>query len=370
MTTQSLNDITNNQNDENPIRELFHKIQNLFGYLLSKWIVILACCIMGGLLGLSYAWTKKPNYTATTTFVLEDEGTSSVGLGNIGGLASMVGVDLGGGGGGIFQGDNILELYRSRTMIEKTLLTEVEYIKKKQLLVDCYIDFNNLREKWIKNEELKNIQFSGNYSLKTNSNYLAINRLRDSILGVIVNDINKNYLNVAKLDKKSSIIMAEVKADDEVFAKAFNDAIVKNVNDFYMKTKTKKSLDNITILQQKVDSVRTVMNGAIYSAAAVTDATANLNPTRQVQRMVPVQRSQFTAETNKIILGELVKNLELSKITLRKEMPLIQVVDIPIYPLRKVVLSRTTSTILGILIGAIISFVFLSFKYIYKTVLK
>lgn len=130
-----------------------------------------------------------------------------------------------------------------------------------------------------------------------------------------------------------SIIKIDVKSENEVFAKEFNEALVMEVNEFYIQTKTKKSLDNIVILQHKTDSVRAVMNGAISSAAIIVDATPNLNLTKQAQRIVPSQRSQFSAETNKAILGQLVQNLEMSKMALMKEAPLIQKVDEPIYPL-------------------------------------
>ncbi|WP_443936897.1 lipopolysaccharide biosynthesis protein [Pedobacter sp. MW01-1-1] len=282
----------------------------------------------------------------------------------------MAGVDLGSGGGGIFQGDNILELYKSRKMIEQTLLTEVDYEGKKQLLIDRYIAFNTLKDKWKEKPELLTINFSERLPLKSQILNLKSERLRDSVLGTIVADINKNYLTVAKPDKKLSIIKAEVKASDEFFAKAFDEQIVKNVNDFYVQTKTKKSVENVQILQQKTDSVRAVMNGAIYTAAAVADATPNLNPTRQVQRIAPAQRSQFSAETNKAILSSLVQNLEMAKISMRKDAPLIQIVDEPVYPLRKDVFSKIKGIILGGIILGFLSVIYLIFKIILKNILS
>jgi len=318
-------------------KEFFLIVRDWYQYALSKWLIIVLFGVIGGCLGFAYSFTKKPIYTATTTFVLEETDKGG-GLGQYAGLASMVGVDLGGGGGGIFVGDNILELYKSRTMIQKTLLTEVEYKGKKELLIDRYIEFNKLREAWKVNPELAGINF------KKSTHFT---RIQDSILGKVTININENYLNVAKPDKKLNIIKAEVKCSDEFFAKMFNEQIVKNVNDFYIQTKTKKSLANVNILQQKTDSVRAVMDGAIYSGAVVADATPNLNPTRQVQRIAPMQRSQFRAETNKSILAELVTNLELSKIALRKETPLIQVIDQPIFPLDVNKLGRLKAIIIG-----------------------
>jgi len=348
------------ETDEISLKELVSKFDKVVGYLLSKWLIIVCFIGLGSLVGFSYAKFKRPVYTAITSFVL-DSGDQGGGMGQYAGLASMVGIDLGsGGGGGIFSGDNILELYKSRTMIEKTLLTEIEYDDKKQLLVDRYIDFNKLREIWAKKPGLSEIRF------KTHEPFT---RLQDSVLGVIANEITKGYLKVAKPDKTLSIIRVEVKSYDEVFAKAFNDEIVKNVNDFYVQTKTKKSLNNVMILQQKTDSVTRVMNGAIYSGAIATDVTPNLNPTRQVQRVVPVQRSQFTAETNKAILVELVKNLELSKISLRKETPLIQVIDKPIFPLSKESLGKLKGLVIGGVLGGFIVCLVLIIRRLFKGVL-
>jgi hypothetical protein len=337
-------------NNEISIKEVGFKLKLWYDDVKSKWLIILGLGVLAALAGYYYASSKVPLYTATTTFVLENSEASS-GLGQYSGLASMVGLDLGGGGGGIFQGENILELYKSRSMITKTLLSEVDDDGKKQLLVNRYIDFKHLREKWAKNPALTNLRFEG----KTNGQ-IPHSRLQDSVLAAIAADINKSSLIVVKPDKNLSIIRVDVQTSDEFFSKKFNDQIVKNVNDFYIQTKTKKSLINVSILQHKVDSVTRVMNGAIYTVAAVADATPNLNPTRLLQRTAPMQRSQFSAETNKAILAELVKNLELSKISLLKETPLIQIVDEPQFPLERYKLgSMKAAVICGIAVMALAS---------------
>lgn len=359
-----------NSKGENEIspKELILKIQNWWRYLLSKWITIVLVGLLGGALGLWYAATNKPIYTATTTFVLEDE-KGSGGLGNLAGLASMAGVDLGGSGGGIFQGENILGLYKSRAMLEKTLLSTVVHNGKEQLLIDRFIQSTQLRNKWADKPQLLNLSFKSDV-IQDGFPSLKVNRLRDSIISDITTELNKKYLSVAKPDKKLSTIRVDVRAKDEFFAKAFNDQLVKNVNEFYVNTKTQKTLRNVKILQHKTDSVRAVMNGAIYSAVAIADATPNLNPTRQIQRIAPTQRSQFSAETNKAILAEMVKNLEMTKMSLLRETPLIQVIDQPVYPLNIDRIGYVKGGAVGSLLLGFIVCLIITIKYIIKGILE
>lgn len=297
------------------LKQTAHLFSDWFAYLRARTGIIVGIAVLGGILGLTYGFLKKPVYTAATSFVLENGEGGEGGLGQYLGLASMVGLDIG-GGGGVFHGDNIFELYKSRQMIQKALLEPLGN-DTAQRLIDRYLAFNKIAG-------AEGVSFNGPFT-----------RLQDSIMREVVLKINKHHLSVGKPNQRIDVIRVEIKSKDELFAKEFNNQLVKNVNEFYVQTKTKKSSNNVAILQHKTDSVRAVMNGAIYSVAAVNDATPNLNPTRQVQRMAPVQRSQFTAETNKAVLEELLKNLELSKISLSKETPLIQVIDEPIFPLER-----------------------------------
>ncbi|OJW16921.1 Wzz/FepE/Etk N-terminal domain-containing protein [Mucilaginibacter sp. 44-25] len=341
-----------NSTDRISLKDLKVKFIALKKYLFSKWVSIIAISIVGLFIGVAYAIVKKTTYKAITTFVLENNGNGNA-LSQYAGIASMMGIDIGGGKSGLFQVDNIVELYQSDFMIRKTLLSPTTGGDKNGLLVDRFISFNNLKDKWKNKPDLQNISFS----IDTTRN----KRTRDSLLSDFTEDIRKHYLTVGKLNDNSNIIKVEVNAVDELFAKEFADKIVSNVNRFYIQTKVKASAENLKILQHQTDSVRNVLNGAIYQAAAITDATPNLNPTRQILR-APVQRSQVNAEANKQMYSELVKNLELAKITTRKETPLIQVVDSPIYPLPKKDIKIPVGGIVGFIIAFVVAILFFSLK--------
>ncbi len=350
--------------DEVSVKELIVSLQGWVRYLWSKWLILLLAGVIGGALGLWYAFAKTPVYKATTTFVLEG-GEGQGRMSQYAGMAAMVGINLGGSGGGLFQGDNILELYKSRSMLEQTLLSTIDS-ETEELLIERYVTYNKLDEAWVDNPPLASLDFRQD---PTQFNAETL-RVRDSVITDIVNSVRSNLLNVSKPDKNLSIIQVEVTSPDETFSKSFNENLVRRVNDFYVQTKTKKSTDNIAILEAKVDSVREVMSGAIYSAARISDATPHLNPTRQTQRIGPSQEAQFSAETNKVILSQLVQNLEMARMAQLQEQPLIQLVDTPVYPLPVDRLGKAKGIVIGgFLLGFLTLLTLIGLKW-YRDVMR
>lgn len=346
------------QNDEISLKELFLKIGEWYRYLLTKWKGILLISILGAFMGVAYAYFNKPVYTATCTFVL-DEGKSGGALSQYAGLAAMAGINLGGASDGLFQGDNIIELYKSRTMLLKTLLSYGRFDGKKELLISRYIKINKLRERWekSKNSELKHLSFNIPVEKYT--------RLNDSVMSSIVGEINKAYLSVSKPDKKLSIIKVDVKSVDEQFAKVFNEAVVANVNQFYFETKTKKSTSNLDILQHQADSVRAVLNSSLGGAASAIDANPNPNLALRVLG-VPSQRKQIDIQANTAIYAEIVKNLEMARLTGRQEAPLIQIIDQPVFPLQMVKFSKLKGLVFGIFFSLTVCIIYWSIVFILR----
>ncbi|PJJ10922.1 subunit length determinant protein [Flavobacterium sp. 1] len=337
-------------NDEISLKELLQKVKEWYVYLLSKWKIIVLAGIVGAALGLTYSFIKKPIYTATLTFALEDEKSSGGGLGGALGLASSFGIDLGGGGGSIFSGSNLTELFKSRTMVEQTLLTPVTVNGKVISLAEMYIQLNKWRESWNDNPKYSKIQFLPD----TKRKYFT--RVHDSILGVIYQNLSQTSLSVAQKDKKISIISMDVASTNELFSLYFCEALARQVGRFYVDTKSKKARMNMEILERQTDSIRAELNGAITGVAVANDNTFMLNPALNVRR-APSARRQVDVQANTAILTELVKQTELAKVTLRKETPLIQVIDRPILPLPKERFGKAKGLVMGgFLVGFLMVF--------------
>jgi len=205
-------------NDEISLKELLEEFRKLYTYLLSQWKNIVLAGVIGVVLGLAYSFIKKPVYTATLTFALEDE-KGGGGLGGALGLASSFGIDLGGGGGSIFTGSNLAELFKSRTMVEQTLMTPVEVNGKVISLAEMYIQNNKWRDSWNDEPKFKDIQFLP----ETKRKYFT--RVHDSILGEIYKDLAKSSLSVAQIVEKVSIIPLDVASVLELFSHYLYDVL-------------------------------------------------------------------------------------------------------------------------------------------------
>jgi hypothetical protein len=352
-----------NQTDKNEVaqaskNDIFLKLIFIIKYLKSKWIFILTTSIICALLGLAYSIFKKPVYNAECTFVLEDSGKGNS-FGQYSSLASLAGINV--GGGGIFEGDNIIELYKSRTMLEKALLSEVNIEGKEQTLIERYVSFNKLRDNWKKNDHISSINFEGDPN--------HFNRKQDSIITDIVDFFNKKLLNVDKLDKKLSIICVQFSSKDELFAKEFTNKLVERVNEFYVQTKTKKAYQNVQILQYQIDSIKSILNSSINGVASANDSNPNANPLISVLRTTS-QKKQVDVQASLAIYSEIAKNLELSKISLRQETPLIQVIDRPILPLNKVQLKKFTGLLIGGVLGVLLAISYLAARFFFKEIYK
>ena len=166
-----------------------------------------------------------------------------------------------------------------------------------------------------------------------------------------------------------SITNIEVISENEKFAKVFCENLAKETSEFYIETKSKKSRLNVEILQKQTDSIREALNSAITGVASASDNVYNLNSALMVKR-APSSKKQVDVQANTAILTQLVAQLELSKVTLRKETPLIQVIDRPILPLEKDKVSKLKSLILGGFLAGFLTVLYLVFSSVYKKIVE
>ena len=325
--------------------------KNWISFLIFKKKLIFLGTVSILFFTISYNYLINPVYYARTTFVLDNE-NSAGSMADLSSLASLAGINASSfiDASSLFQIDNIQELYRSNSMIKETLLSSTTYKNDNFLIIERFVKSEKLEKKWkrlgVETKDFKSKKKS---------------RIRDSLLKDLIKLIKKEYLIVDKPSRKTTILEIGFDHKDEILAKTFNENLVSIVNNFYNKTKTLKTGLNMEILQRQADSIKMVLDTSIMILAVTDQSIPNPNPLTKVD-LVPYQKAMIDVQANGAIYQELLKQLELAKVTHRNKMPLIQIIDKPEYPLESSKWKLFKTIFYGLILGFSISVLFVSFK--------
>ena len=336
-------------------RDFIEKVRGLIYYLILHWKkMVLGTLIIAGL-RMSYEVFRDTIHTAETTFIIE------VGEGNmsqLGSLASVVGINLNSisDDSQLFDTDHIIELYRSYKMLKLAFLSRLNN-ENSERLITRYAKGKKLLKRWHRDAELENFSFEipvADMGVK-----------HDSLLMEVIDDFKKEQLIIAKPNRKLMILSIKVEDDDALFAEKFNTVLVGIVNNFYERTSTKKTGENLRILQSQADSTRIILDRSLDQLAKISELQPNPNPLYYTNQ-VPFQKLQIDIEAAAAVYEEIVKNLEMAKITHRNKKPLIQIIDEPIRPLSIDKDKPLKLIAISGLIGGLFMLLFFIFKYVWK----
>ena len=320
MAAATDNEVLLNRMDNTP--EAIKNLKRLLKFLLHKWLLLLIVGIVAGIAGIIYAIYQKPEYKSHLTFAL-DESESGNGVGNFLNLASQFGLNIG-GGKDMFEGDNILEIMKSRRMVENVLLSIDTFNNKPYTLIEYYLEKSGMRKN---SRTIKNIHFPAGQPRS------SFSYQQDSLLYKMYLRFTDKYIVAQRPDRKLSIYEVNITSPDEKFTKVFTDSLVAKTNDFYTEIRTKKAKETLEILEQRAAAMKANLNSSITSKATVQDV--NVNPAFS-EGQVPVQKQQANIQVYGAAYGEMFKNLELARFQYLNEIPLMQIIDHADYPMEKI----------------------------------
>lgn len=329
-------------------------IKVLWQHLFKKWWWFLLAGIIGGAIGIYYAYTQKPRYESRLTFAL-DEGSSGGGLSGAAALAAQFGL-LSGGSSDVFAGDNIIEIMRSRRIVETILLSVDSSQKKPVTMIEWFFDFTNRREKMDKHPYLNQVHFPPG---QAKSNFT---RLQDSVLFTIYDEFAKNKLFISRPDRKLNIVEVKVQSENEEFTKKFTDKLVAEANRFYTEIRSKKSLQTLAILEERIGMLKGGLNQSISTRAATQDANVNA---AYAQAQAPLQKQQVNIQVYSAAYAEMFKNLEVAQFQYLNVTPLMQIIDPADYPMKKIKKGKLMTGILGGVVAGILMLMLLVSHFYY-----
>ncbi|MEX0635944.1 MAG: Wzz/FepE/Etk N-terminal domain-containing protein [Ferruginibacter sp.] len=328
-------------------------IKSLFTYLHKKWLIFIIVGLLGGLAGYFYAAMQKPMYKSKLTFAL-DEGGSGGNVGGLAGLASQFGLNIG-GGKDIFAGENIIEIMKSRRMVERVLLSSDTFTgNKPETLIEYYLQISGKRKS---NRSLVSVHFPVSDSRN------SLNYTEDSVLKKVYKELISDFLKAAKPDRKLNIFEVNVTSANEKFSKVFTERIVQETNQFYVEIRTKKASKTLEALENRVAAMKGNLNVSISSRASQQDANVN---SVFASAQVPVLKQQANIQAFSGAYGEMFKNLEIARFQYLNDIPLLQIIDAPDYPLEKIKTGKLVSAVVVAIFFNLLLMLALFFRWFLK----
>ena len=340
-------------NDEIQLKDILIKISDYKEFLLKKKFTIIGFSFFFSVIGVFYSFNSEIEYNAKLTFVVDSEQNSSS-LAGMSGIVSQFGLDIG-GESSVFSQDNVLELLKSRGVIVRALMQNAKINSKNDLLIEHYLEINKIREGWVDNKKLQGVSFH------EKSNYT-----HDSISGIIWLDIVLDNLTVELQANEANIITLSYTSLDEEFAKEFAEQLIHSMSKMYISHKTAQANNTLEFLHSRADSVFSELEISEEELARVTDINQRI--VKASGRLKELQLMRKVEVLNTMYL-EIVKNLELSKITLLNKTPIINIIDKPILPLDTNNISNKKSALLGGFLGGFLSLCYFIFRKLFKDVL-
>lgn len=351
-----MNDTNKIVDEELSVKAIIFIIMEWLLFLRKKWVLIVSFLAIGVIIGVFYSILSEKKYTAKTSFILQESRDNAVS--QIPSGLAFLGINLR-SESGLYTGNNLMWLYTSRAMLRKTLTTKVDSVGKQKLLIDWLIEIDDDLK------DLYNTVKSNNPSInfltnKDSTIYIQQNR----ILGKASDLLKANYLTIASDPDATAITTVVFTSSDELFSKLFLEALVDNVNSSYIESKTQRTMEQVELLENKIDELSSSLSTSMKAAATLSNSNPNLNPVRQVLK-VESQKESINVQANSSMYIQMLQQLEAAKLTLSKETPLIQIVEEPILPLELQKVNLIKSIIISGIIGLILGITLLTFlRYI------
>jgi uncharacterized membrane protein len=344
-STQTLQPIPD---DELSPKEVVEKVLVVKTAIFKNWKMILLLPIVG--FGIGYAmdtYLKKPNtYEANVVFNLGG-GSQASGLGDVAGLLGLGNAP----DANIFTGENFFYFVKSRPVLERNLMKEVEIHGKKEIFANFYIDSSGIKTSdWEERPDLQKFHFQNNDIKKLDLNSR-----------IVLNAIVKRAAEateIASLDRKSSFIAISTKMENETLAGMWVTTLLKTVEEMYTENQTQKTRKTLRLLQHRADSLASVLGIAEHKLARQMDYSQQIMlPEAKVSANSMERKSTFLQQ----LYYEAMANAEKMRVSLVREAPLFTEIEGIKVPLDVKSEDKRNAKI-GALAGLMIALIFTYFR--------
>ncbi len=350
------------QEDEITLKELIEKIQEYALEVWKNWKIVLLVCAIFLAYKIYDALTDIPQYSAELTFMVnEDDG------GGFGGINAVLGqFGLGKRGGGKYNLDKILELAKSRRIVQMILFEKGTINEKTDFYANHLIEEYKYREKWAEDEDTRYLadfrfthdsleQFTDVENMIFKNLYSLIKGSEDEV-GILITDYNKD----------TGIMNLKFKTSSPGLSLQLCNVLYDKLSKYYIEKTIEKQQTTYRIIKSKADSLGTLAKASERAWARFKDSNRGLWTATAELKELQLKKD---VEMYNVMHLEALKNLEFADFSLRNKTPFVQLIDAPIAPLSPSQKSLILSAIIGLILGGMIAVSFIIARKLYRDVM-
>ena len=316
------------EDDEITLKELILKIKEFWWEAWNnKGKIIAIAALLSGIF-IARTFFQKTTYTSSLTFLV----SGSEKKGGNDELAMLLGYS-----NFNFQLDKIVELARSRRVLNEVLFREVIVDDKTDFLANHLINVYQYHQKWEKeagNDLFQELQLKDFYFTHDDvddfvpKEHRALNIVNELVAGSSFRSVKG--LMEATYDKKTQMVRLSVEPRNEDLSVHLIDAIFKELNEFYVEETIGRPRRTLKVLEVKADSSLLKLNQQERELALAADRNAAL-----ISRASSLNFEQLSrkVETTNRVYQEILKNKERVEFMLSSETPEFQVIDRTFIPI-------------------------------------
>ncbi|MEM9820151.1 MAG: hypothetical protein AAF985_03735 [Bacteroidota bacterium] len=334
------------------LRELILQLKAMFQEVLNHWKWVVLITLLGGALLFLKAHFSTKTYPAKLTFMINQEDGNS--LGGINAILGQFG--LGGGGKGKFNLDKVLELSKSRRIIQKALFKKESIVEGKgnDFLANAIIHLYDFHEEWEDDTTgLKQFVFEHDHFDRFDRTQ---NRALKQIYKKVVGGEKTKGIYGTKYDDDTGIMSLTTESVNEALSLKLTHWIFEELSRFYIEKSVEKQQQTFDVVQSKVDSIYGLLSGKEYALANYRDSNLGIWTKKDALKEQQLRRD---IQVLNLMYGEALKNLEIADFTLKNKTPFVQLIDRPIAPIKANKDSRLRGLILGGFLGGFFAVVWL-----------
>ncbi len=342
-----------NQSTNQQIRTLMLSLKDFGWELIKKWYWF----VIVGFLFLSFTLYRVNQQSITYVGKLSFMTNNDSG-GGVSRLLQFAG-QFGLGSNQPVASERLVELLKSKRMVYRALMKKIEIEGSEQMLFNHYIDLFRLRENWQEDEKLKDFKF-------VPKEIEDFNFTENSVAQNIYNQIVFGYLSANP--GKNGITTMSCESTSEAFSKEFLIALIGTLSDYYQKKAVEQQRNTYEMIKSTADSVQTALQSAEYALTKWYED--NRKPlaagTLSAQKAMNKEKLERKVEILYEVLATDYKSLEIARLDLHSNKPIVQVIDYPTYPLP----MNVPNKLMKLIVAAFLSMVLTAIAIIFYKLVR